>query len=121
MKKDYTKIVFYMLIVIVVLIFSFFLIPEDYMRSVLIPYAILALIFFALGIILIFQSWKKSKLLVVVGISDAVIPLCIILHNLVTALLTLLFKTEIEDNLSCFIPGMMSRKKQVAPVLTENL
>lgn len=30
------------------------------------------------------------------------------------------FKTKIKDNVSDFIPGMLSRKKQVAPVLTEN-
>lgn len=32
-----------------------------------------------------------------------------------------MFKTKIEDNLSEFIPGMMSRKKQVAPVMNDNL
>ncbi len=32
-----------------------------------------------------------------------------------------MFSTELEQNLSGFIPGMMSRKKQVAPVLNENL
>ncbi len=32
-----------------------------------------------------------------------------------------MFKTDIKDNLSGFIQGMMSRKKQVAPVLNDNL
>ena len=31
-----------------------------------------------------------------------------------------LFNTSFSNNLSGFIPGMMSRKKQVAPVLSEN-
>jgi manganese-dependent inorganic pyrophosphatase len=30
------------------------------------------------------------------------------------------FKTKIKNNVSEFIPGMLSRKKQVAPVLTDN-
>lgn len=30
------------------------------------------------------------------------------------------FKTKIKDHVSEFIPGMLSRKKQVAPILTEN-
>lgn len=32
-----------------------------------------------------------------------------------------MFKTTLKGNLSDFIPGMMSRKKQVAPVLSENI
>ena len=32
-----------------------------------------------------------------------------------------MFKTSINENISEFISGMMSRKKQVAPALTENL
>lgn len=32
-----------------------------------------------------------------------------------------MFDTTITDNISAFIPGMMSRKKQVAPVLNSNL
>jgi manganese-dependent inorganic pyrophosphatase len=32
-----------------------------------------------------------------------------------------IFKTSLSNNLSEFIPGMMSRKKQVAPVLSENI
>jgi manganese-dependent inorganic pyrophosphatase len=32
-----------------------------------------------------------------------------------------IFSTKIKDNLSDFIPGMMSRKKQVAPVMNDNL
>ena len=32
-----------------------------------------------------------------------------------------MFETKIENNLSNFIPGMMSRKKQVAPILNDNL
>lgn len=32
-----------------------------------------------------------------------------------------MFETTLEGNLSAFIPGMMSRKKQVAPILSENI
>ena len=32
-----------------------------------------------------------------------------------------IFNTEVKNCLSGFIPGMMSRKKQVVPVLTEEL
>jgi len=32
-----------------------------------------------------------------------------------------LFETEIENNISLFIPGLISRKKQITPLISENL
>lgn len=88
-----TKAILWTMIIIFVLIVSFFIIPEDPKRSLFLVAAILAAIFLVLGVILIFlarhEKGKKKLFLMLVGFSAAGFLVLVILHNLMYALAVL--------------------------------
>jgi hypothetical protein len=94
-----SKKIFYSMVLVFVLIVIYFVIPlgQDVKRGFFIGLAVLGLVFFILGAVLIFTAVKsraKKGLKVwwvLVGASAVGIPVCVILHNLVYALFILIF------------------------------
>jgi len=97
MKK--IKTIFYSLILIFIAIVSYFVIPfANEIKGTLFPFiAILAFIFFLLGILLIYYTIKlriEGKLkwfLILTGIPPVIALVSVILHNLVYGLMIYIF------------------------------
>ena len=95
--KRISKSIFYILLAIFILIVLYFVIPSSQeIRRVLFPViAVLGIIFFILGGILIFTAWKlKGKLrlfLILTGASALCVLISVLLHNFVYGLFIYLF------------------------------
>jgi len=97
--KDKIKTIFWSLILIFIVIVSYFAIPfaSGIKRAIFIYIAILGFIFFLLGGLLIYYTIKlkiKGKLklfLILTGITPIVVLISVLLHNLVYGLMIYLF------------------------------
>jgi len=103
MKKQYTQTIFWLLFINFLFLLCMFFIPvvRDLMqgKQFLIPIAI----FFALGILLIIftvkekMQGKQKRFLLLTGGSAAGFFIGVILHNMVSGLLTLILGYEFEE------------------------